>query len=113
MNTINAMMSPTVLTYGMIGLTTIVLAAVTLYDSAEDDDIEESEEPSYVSQLFQSSDADKPSAPEVQETGLVSSLLSGPSNSVSGGKYKKTRRNRHEKNKNMKHKKTSRKHRTH
>jgi hypothetical protein len=78
-------LNPTLLTYGMIGITTVILAALTVFDSNTEP---EKEEPSYVSQLFQS---------EEQETepGLLSSILPQSNDEVSGGgKSSKTRRNK-------------------
>jgi len=90
---------PTMLTYGMIGMTTIILAALTVFDSADAGE----EEPSYVSQLF--GDQDKINQ-DKEETGLISSMFSGDTNetdnattTISGGKRKKTHKKRNKCNK--------------
>lgn len=66
-------MSPNLLTYGMIGITTFILAALTLVESNEQ---EKDEEDSYVSQLFNTEESK-------EEAGLLSSIL--PNNSIMGG----------------------------
>ena len=85
---------PTMLTYGMIGITTVVLAALTVFDSSSDNDASETEE-SYVSQLLGSNE---------EETGLVSSLMAGSEQVVEGGQgrhsHAKTRRRHHHKKQN-------------
>lgn len=90
--------NPNLLTYGMIGMTTVILAALTVFDSNTE---ESTDNTSYVSQLFQRE--------EPQEEGLLSSILqeqdsnSGNSGtSITGGKSKKTRRHK----KKHSHKKT-------
>lgn len=68
--------NPSFTTYGMIGLTTVVLAALTVFDSASDNDGKA--EDGYVSQLFnKSEDQQEQDQEQNQETGLVSSLTGG------------------------------------
>jgi hypothetical protein len=87
-------MNPSLLTYGMIGMTTVILAALTVFDSSVDNT---NEETSYVSQLFAQE------SPE-EESGLLSSILpssqeedaspNSSTNLFTGGKSKKTRRHK-------------------
>jgi len=105
--------NPTFMTYGMIGLTTVILAALTVFDSADNNDNDNNtNNESYVSQLFGQTKGDSQKQEQQeseqqeeeyseqkeeealqeeqqQETGLISALT--------GGSYKnkktKTKRN--------------------
>lgn len=88
--------NPDILTYGMIGMTTIILAALTVFDSTSTEEGQDTDD-GFVSQLL--------GKEEQNEAGLISSILpssiSGDSQSQMGGK---TRRRHH--NNKKKHRKT-------
>jgi len=87
--------NPNLLTYGMIGMTTVILAALTVFDSTTTEAEEKDE--GFVSQLL--------GKDEQNEAGLISSILpasiSGETQAESqmGGK---TRRKHHNKKKHRK-----------
>lgn len=78
--------NPSFMTYGMIGITTVVLAALTVFDSANDDTL--SDEESYVSQLFNTNEdvqeeqeqEKEKEKEQQQETSLLSALTGGSNN---------------------------------
>jgi hypothetical protein len=87
--------NPSIFTYGLIGMTTIILAALTVFDSTEENG---DPDKSYVSQLLQNEPPSQEAQQEAQqeqqqETSIVSSLYGGDNESAQSGGRKKTRRN--------------------
>ena len=88
--------NPSFMTYGMIGITTFILAALTVFDSAPNNDTTNTD--SYVSQLFNQNNEGEQQ--QQQETGLISALTGG-----SNRNKKNTKKN------NKRFRKTHHKHR--